>query len=198
MRFAKATALLASLTSLVSAAPASSTVLSPSPSSCTTIYPTIARVDESLPEASYLPGFHVSQNSSGSGKQDVFVEFSVPEGVWGCTLSYYFPAGEPVHRIGKGAAAPAVEVFSVTAPGPLSRTSRGIDISWDNCPAKKSLVGSVQFESSPWQATSRVVNSFACDSTMTYRLSVSEGQMGRAGVEFVQSEEAGLRMSYNC
>ncbi|OJJ06027.1 hypothetical protein ASPVEDRAFT_45447 [Aspergillus versicolor CBS 583.65] len=200
MHFIKSTAVLAALTSLVTAAPASSSSLSPalSPSSCTTIYPTIARVDESLPQASYLPGFHVSQESSGSGKQDVFAEFTVPEGVWGCTLSYYFPAGEPVHNIGEGNGPPAVEVFSVTPAGLLSRTPRGIDISWDNSPAKKNLVGSVQFESSPWQATSRVVNSFACESTMTYRLSVSEGQMGRAGVEFVQSEEAGLRMSYNC
>ncbi|BCS25177.1 uncharacterized protein APUU_41621A [Aspergillus puulaauensis] len=200
MHFFKTTALLAALASLVGAAPASSAALSPSPSpsSCTTVYPTIARVDESLPTASYLSGFHVSQENTGSNKQDVFAEFTIPEGVWGCTLSYYFPAGEPVHRIGPGAAPPAVEVFSVTGAGPLSRTPAGIDISWDNSPAAKSLVGSVQFESSPWQATRRVVNSFACEGTMAYRLSVSAGQMGKAGVEFVQSEAAGLRMSYNC
>lgn len=202
MHFLKTTTLVAALTPLIAAAPAASAALSPSPSlspsSCTTIYPTIARVDESLPTTPYLSGFHVSQENTGSAKQDVFAEFTIPDGAWGCTLSSYFPAGEPVHRIGQGAAPPAVEVFSVTAPGPLSRTPAGIDISWDNSPAAKSLVGSVQFESSPWQATRRVINSFACEGTMTYRLSVSAGQMGKAGVEFVQSEAAGLRMSYNC
>lgn len=184
MHFLKTTTLLAALSPLIAAAPASSAALSPSPSpsSCTTVYPTIARVDESLPAASYLSGFHVSQENTGSAKQDVFAEFTIPDGAWGCTLSYYFPAGEPVHRIGQGIAPPAVEVFSVTGAGPLSRTPGGIDISWDNSPAAKSLVGSVQFESSPWQATRRVVNSFACEGTMTYRLSVSAGQIDRKSV----------------
>ncbi|KAL4779434.1 hypothetical protein BJX76DRAFT_88598 [Aspergillus varians] len=185
MHFIKAASLLlATLTSLVSAVPA--------PSACTTVYPSFARVDEAQPVQSYLPGFRVSQEASATKKQDTFVEFNVPSGVWGCTLSYYFPAGTPVNTVGLA----PVEVFSVA--GPLSRSPRGIDISWAYCPAPISLVGSVKFESSGNQPTNRVINSFACANTMTYRLSISNGHSQKTSVEFAQSNAAGLRMTYNC
>ncbi|KAL4915688.1 hypothetical protein BDW62DRAFT_120950 [Aspergillus aurantiobrunneus] len=178
------TALTLTLTSLVSAVPA--------PSSCTTVYPSYARVDEARPVESYLPGFRISQDAGATKKQDTFVEFSVPQGVWGCTLSYYFPAGAPVNTVGLA----PVEVFSVA--GPLSRSPWGIDISWAYCPAPISMVGSVKFESSGDQATNRVINSFACASTMTYRLSISQGHSHETSVEFGQSNAAGLRLTYNC
>ncbi|KAL2831446.1 hypothetical protein BDW59DRAFT_130976 [Aspergillus cavernicola] len=179
-----ASLLLASLTTLVKAVPA--------PSSCTTVFPAFARVDQAQPVASYLPNFKISQEAGATKKQDTFVEFKVPAGSWGCTLSYYFPAGTPVNTVGLA----PVEVFSVA--GPLSRSPRGIDISWGYCPAPISMVGTVKFESSPSQATSRVINSFVCAPTMTYRLSISQGHTQKTSVGFAQSNAAGLRMTYNC
>ncbi|KAL4926179.1 uncharacterized protein BDV17DRAFT_270204 [Aspergillus undulatus] len=162
------------------------------PTSCTTIHPAIARVDAARPVESYLPGFHISQNANGAAKQDTFAEFTVPRGVWGCTLSYSFPRNYPISTVGLA----PVEVFSVA--GPLSRSPRGIDISWDFCPAPISMVGSVKFESSPSGVTNRVINSFACQPNMSYRLSISKGYAAKTSVSFVQSATAGLRMTYNC
>ncbi|KAL2802362.1 hypothetical protein BJX63DRAFT_440979 [Aspergillus granulosus] len=176
--------LLATLTSLASAVPA--------PSACTTVFPVYARVDEAQPVQSYLPNFRVSQEAGGTKKQDTFIEFTVPPGSWGCTLSYYFPPGYPINTVGLA----PVEFFSVA--GPLSRSPRGIDISWAYCPAPISMVGTAKFESSPSQGTSRVINSFACAGTMTYRLSISKGHSAKTSVGFAQSNSAGLRMSYNC
>ncbi|KAL3459549.1 hypothetical protein BJX64DRAFT_301276 [Aspergillus heterothallicus] len=176
--------LLATLTTIVSAAPA--------PSGCTTIAPVYARVDEAQPVESYLPDFRISQEANGAAKQDTFIEFTVPPGSWGCTLSYSFPPGYAIDTEGLA----PVEFFSVA--GPLSRSPRGIDISWAYSPAPIAMVGSVTFESSPTQGTTRVVNSFACAETMSYRLSISNGYAGKTGVGFVQSASAGLRLSYNC
>ncbi|KAL4899923.1 hypothetical protein BDW74DRAFT_183243 [Aspergillus multicolor] len=183
MHFLKLTCLLftLALTTLVHAVPA--------PSACTTIYPAVARVDSTQPVASYLPGFKVSQEANGAKKQDTFIEFTVPQGVWGCTLSYSFPASTLVNTVGLA----PVEVFSVA--GPLSRSPRGIDISWAYCPAPISLVGSVKFESG---AANRVINSFTCKPNMAYRLSISNGYSAETSVEFAQRAGAGLRMTYNC
>ncbi|KAL4950936.1 hypothetical protein BDW69DRAFT_46608 [Aspergillus filifer] len=176
--------LLSTLGALVAAAPA--------PSACTTITPSIARVDAAQPVTSYLPGFKISQEANGAKKQDMFAEFKVPSEVWGCTLSYSFPASYLIQTTGLA----PVEVFSVA--GPLSRSPRGIDISWDYCPAPISLVGSVKFESSSSETTNRVINSFACAPNMVYRLSISKGYAAKTSVGFVQSAAAGLRMTYNC
>jgi hypothetical protein len=185
MHFLKTISILVSaLTTLVAAVP--------TPSGCTTVTPVYARVDEAQPVQSYLPNFRISQEAGGTKKQDTFVEFTVPPGSWGCTLSYYFPPGYPINTVGLA----PVEFFSVS--GPLSRSPRGIDISWAYSPAPISMVGTVKFESSTSQGTSRVVNSFACASTMTYRLSISKGYAAKTSVGFVQSASAGLRLSYNC
>ncbi|KAF4209880.1 hypothetical protein CNMCM5878_005019 [Aspergillus fumigatiaffinis] len=82
----------------------------------------------------------------------MFVEFNVTSGSWGCSLSYSFPAGTPVTTT--GAAAP-VEIFAVN--GPLSRSPRGIDVSWAYCPAPGALVGSTTFESDPNEARTSVL-----------------------------------------
>ncbi|KAL4886075.1 hypothetical protein BJY04DRAFT_213613 [Aspergillus karnatakaensis] len=176
--------LLTTLTSFSLAAPQAT--------SCKTVYPAYARVDAARPVESYIPGFRVSQEPAAAAKQDTFVEFRVPPNSWGCTLSYYFPAGTPVTTTGLA----PVEVFSVA--GPLSRSPRGIDISWDYSPAPISLVGSVKFESSGSQPTTRVINSFVCADVLAYRLSISNGYSGGTSVEFAQSSTAGLRLTYNC
>ncbi|EAW14119.1 uncharacterized protein ACLA_071520 [Aspergillus clavatus NRRL 1] len=164
----------------------------PSPSSCTTVAPAIARVSEAQPVASYLPGFRISQQTGATNKEDMFAEFNIPPGSWGCTLSYSFPAGSAVTTTG---AAP-VEIFSVS--GPLSRSPHGIDVSWAYCPAPGALVGQTTFHADPSQATTRFINSFGCANAMTYRLSIAGWYKQATSVEFAQSASAGLRMTYNC
>ncbi|KAL4890878.1 hypothetical protein BDV59DRAFT_203880 [Aspergillus ambiguus] len=167
-------------------------IASPAASACTTVSPAFARVSEAQPVQSYLPDFRISQKAGGVQKEDMFIEFKIPQGSWGCTLSYSFPAGTPVNTVGLA----PVEVFSVA--GPLSRSPRGIDISWSYCPAPIAMVGSVKFESSASQTTTRVINSFACANVMTYRLSISKGYSDATSVGFAQSGTVGLKMSYNC
>ncbi|KAL5338207.1 hypothetical protein BJX70DRAFT_214646 [Aspergillus crustosus] len=178
------TLLLTTLTTLALSAP--------SPTTCKTVSPAFARVDQARPVESYLPGFRVSQEAGATQKQDTFVEFRIPPKSWGCTLSYTFPPGTPVTTVGLA----PVEVFSVA--GPLSRSPRGIDISWAYSPAPISLVGSVKFESSPTQPTTRVINSFVCRDVLAYRFSVSQGYSQKTSVEISQREGVGLRMTYNC
>ncbi|RLL97214.1 hypothetical protein CFD26_106591 [Aspergillus turcosus] len=174
---------LLSLLPLINALPATS---------CTTVTPDFARVSQAQPVASYLPGFRISQQASSTNIEDMFIEFSVPAGSWGCTLSYSFPAGTPVSTSGPA----PVEIFAVN--GPLSRSPRGIDVSWAYCPAPGALVGSTTFESDPNQARTRVINSFSCANTMTYRLSIAGWYTQATSVEFAQGPGVGLRMSYNC
>ncbi|KEY75441.1 hypothetical protein BA78_7857 [Aspergillus fumigatus] len=170
---------LTSITPLVSLLPLIHAL--PSPTSCTTVTPDIARVSEADPVASYLPGFRISQQAGGTNKEDMFVEFNITAGSWGCSLSSFFPAGTPVTT--SGAAAP-VEIFAVN--GPLSRSPHGIDVSWAYCPAPGALVGSTAFESDPNEARTRFVNSFSCTDKMTYRLSIASWYKQAASVEFAQ------------
>ncbi|MCJ1253043.1 hypothetical protein MMC24_000850 [Lignoscripta atroalba] len=163
-----------------------------SPTSCTTVSPAIARVSEAQPVESYLPGFIISQDSNASNKQDVFAEFTIPAGSWGCQLEAYFPAAYPVQSSGQ------TQVYVYSVDGPLSRSPRGIDVSWAYSPAPVSHVGTVRFESDAGSATRRVINSFACQATMTYRLSIGRDYRDAGAVAFEQSESAGLRMRYNC
>ena len=193
MPFLKSATLLlaATLATLVSAAPtpASNELIR---RACTTVTPTIARVSEVQPVESYLPGFKISQEAGGTKRNDMFVEFSIPAGSWGCSLSYTFPAGYDVDV----SSDPRVEVYAVQ--GPLSRSPHGVDISWAYCPEPLYLVGSTRFESSPTQTTTRVINSFACANTMTYRLRIAKHYNNAASVEFAQTAAAGLRMTYGC
>lgn len=176
---------------LVNALPAPAAVVERA-SPCTTVAPKIARVSEAQPVQSYLPGFIISQDANGENKNDMFAEFSIPEGSWGCTLSYFFPADYPVTVTGDA----WINVSPVQ--GPLSSSPHGIDISWAYCPEPTYLAGTTRFESSPTQATKRVINSFVCADTMTYRLSVGEYYSSAASVKFAQTDSAGLRMTYNC
>lgn len=61
-----------------------------------------------------------------------------------------------------------------------------------------SQVGTVQFESDPSQPTKRVVNSFVCADRLTYRLSIGRDYTAAGSVSFDQSNQAGLRLTYNC
>ncbi|KAJ0413431.1 hypothetical protein BJY00DRAFT_306335 [Aspergillus carlsbadensis] len=142
--------------------------------SCTTITPSIARVDAARPVKLYLLGFWVSQEASSTKKQDTFAKFTTPPGVWVCTLSYYFPPETLVTTTSLA----LVEVFSVATP--------------------VRIVGSVKFKLDARVPTSQVINSFVCKRNMVYYLSILQGHSQKTSVEFGQSVGVVLRMSYTC
>lgn len=160
--------------------------------SCTTIYPEFARVSQSQPVESYLPSFIISQSPGATAKNDMFIEFAVPPGSYGCQLESYFPAGYPITASGRQ------DIYLYSTDGPLSRSPRGIDVSWSYSPAPVSQVGTIKFESNPTTPVKKVINSFACQPKMTYRLSIGRDWTDAGSVEFVQGAAGGLRMTYNC
>lgn len=179
---------------LVSGILASTILAAPGPilstRTCSTTYPEYARVSQAQPEASYLPGFTISQEEGATNKQDMFIEFTIPTGSYGCQLEVQFPPGYPIESRGD----PQVYVFS-TAEN-LSRSPQGIDVSWNHSPASVSQVATVKFQDNP--TTPKVLNSFVCKPKLTFRLSISNDQKNAALVSFVQSSSAGLRLKYNC
>lgn len=182
---------LSLLPAAIVAAP-SSPPLTERQTSCTTIYPEYARVSEARPVESYLPGFTISQDAGQTNRNDMFIEFNVPPGSYGCQLETYFPAGYPISASGRQ------DVYIYSTDRPLTRSPRGIDVSWAYSPAPVSQVGTTRFESNPTTATSKVINSFACQPTMTYRLSIGRDFTDAGSVSFNQGPEAGLRMRFNC
>lgn len=156
---------------------------------CSTTYPEVARVSEAQPDASYLPGFTISQDAAATNRQDVFIEFTTPAGSYGCQLETQFPANYPIQASGQT----QVYVFSTEN---LPRSSQGIDVSWNHSPAAISQVGTVKFEQNP--TTRKVLNSFVCKPKLTFRLRIASDQTAAGIVSFVQSATAGLRLTYNC
>lgn len=160
--------------------------------SCTTIYPEYARVSQAQPVESYLPGFLISQDVGATNKNDMFVEFAVPAGSYGCQLETYFPPGFPITASGRQ------DVYIYSTDRSVTRSPRGIDVSWAYSPAPVSQIGTTKFESNPTTETKKVINSFTCQPTMTYRLSVGRDFTDAGSVSFAQGPGAGLRMTYNC
>jgi len=160
---------------------------------CTTIYPDYARVSQAQPVESYLPGFTISQDNGATNKNDMFIEFAVPAGSYGCQLETYFPAGS-----GLISASGRQDIYIYGTDRALSRSPRGIDVSWAYSPAPVSQVGTTKFESNPTAPTKKVISSFVCQPTMTYRLSVGRDWTDVGSVSFAQGNAAGLRMTYNC
>lgn len=157
---------------------------------CSTAYPEIARVSQAQPAASYLPGFTISQSAGATNKQDMFIEFAIPAGSYGCQLEAQFPSDYPIQASGQ------TQVYVYSTNENLSRSPKGIDVSWAYSPAPVSQVATVKFEQNP--TTKKVLNSFVCQPKLTYRLSIARDQTGAGSVSFVQSAAAGLRMTYNC
>lgn len=159
---------------------------------CSTVYPEYARVSQAQPVESYLPNFIVSQEAQASNKNDMYIEFAVPPGSHTCQLETFFPAGFPISSSGRQ------DVYFYSTAGPVTRSPRGIDISWAYSPAVVSHVGTTRFESNPTTETKKVINSFVCQPTMTYRLSIGRDFTDAGSVSFNQSPGNGLRMTYNC
>jgi hypothetical protein len=160
---------------------------------CTTIYPDYARVSHAQPVESYLPGFTISQAAGATNKNDMFIEFTVPPGSYGCQLETYFPPGS-----GQITASGRQDIYIYSTDRALSRSPRGIDVSWAYCPAPVSQVGTTKFESNPTTPTKKVISSFVCQPKMTYRLSIGRDFTDAGSVSFAQGTTAGLRMTYNC
>lgn len=159
---------------------------------CSTIYPEFARVVQAQPVESYLPGFIISQDAGASNKNDMYIEFTVPAGTGACQLETFFPANAAISASGRQ------DVYIFSTAGPVTRSPRGIDISWAYSPAVVSQIGTTRFESNPTAETRKVINSFACQSTMTYRLSIGRDFTDAGSVSFNQYAGNGLRMTYNC
>lgn len=158
---------------------------------CSTAYPEVARVSEAQPDATSLTGFTISQDAGATNKQDVFIEFAVPAGSYGCQLEVQFPPNYPIQASGQ------TQVYVYSTDANLPRNSQGsIDVSWNTSPATVSQVATVIFEQNP--TTKKVLNSFVCKPKLTFRLSISRDQTGAGFVSFVQSAAAGLRLTYNC
>ena len=121
------------------------------------------------PDSNGFPiDYSISQSANGQSKSDAYVSFSIPPGSYGCSLTASFPSNYPITSSGNS----QVYVYD---------ESNG------------SQVGTVTF-TSPMQAT---VVTAACSEIMQYRLSI--GSLEEAGsVSFVNTNDAGLAMSYNC
>lgn len=191
MYFEKAILALGLLPATLLAAPNSSPP-SKRATSCTTIYPEYARVSQPQPIESYLPGFLISQASYATAKNDIFIEFNVPPNSYGCQLETYFPPGYPITASGRQ------DVYLYSTDRPVSRSPKGVDVSWAYSPATVSQVVTTRFESNPITATKKVMSSFTCQEKMTYRLSIGSDYTDAGSVKFAQGGGAGLRMTYDC
>jgi hypothetical protein len=120
------------------------------------------------PESIGFPiNYSISQSAGATNKVDAAVSFSIPPNSYGCTLRSDFPAGYPITSTGNS----QVYVFD----------------------SNNSQVGTITFGS----PQSQVINSFACQPQMTYRLSI--GSQEQAGsVAFAETLGAGLTMTYDC
>jgi hypothetical protein len=181
------------LPAAILAAPSSSPVTERA-TGCSTSYPDYARVSQERPVESYLPGFFIRQDAGATNKNDMLIEFTVPDGSYGCQLESYFRADYPIGTLGRQ------DVYFYSTDRPLSRSPRGIDISWANSPAPVSQVGTTRFDQLDPSGgpTQKVINSFVCQPKMTYRLSIGRDFTDDGLVTFSQSPPNGLRMTYNC
>lgn len=158
---------------------------------CSTVFPEVARVSEAQPDASSLTGFTVSQDAGATNKQDVFIEFTIPAGSYGCQLEVQFPPNYQIQASGQ------TEVYVYSTDKNLPRNNQGnIDVSWNDSPAEVSQVATVKFEQNP--TTKKVLNSFVCKPKLTFRFSITSDSTAAGFVSFVQSAAAGLRLTYNC
>lgn len=174
--------------STILAAPGANAILSTR--TCSAASPLIARVSQAQPEAFYLPEFIVSQEAGATNKQDVFIEFDIPSGSYGCQLEVQFPADYPIQASGQ------TQVYVYSTDENLPRYPRGIYVSWNRAPAPVSQVATVKFEDGP--TYKKVLNSFVCKPRMTFRLSIAKDQTDAGSVAFAQTAGVGLRMAYNC
>ena len=127
----------------------------------------------SYPESIGFPiNYVISQDDGAINKRDDLVAFSVPAGSNSCSLVANFPAGYPITSSGND----LVYVYAVDGP------------------AAGSQVGTVTFTSNPNSPTEAFINSFACQTTMTYRMSIAGTAAG--SVAFADTQAAGLTMTY--
>jgi hypothetical protein len=156
---------------IASALLSSALVASAAPTSDFNILP--RSCSAAYPETIGFPiNYVISQDAGATNKRDDNVAFSVPAGSNSCSLEVNFPAGYPITSSGNS----QVYVYAVDGPSPGSQ------------------VGTVTFKSDPNAATRIFINSFTCQTTMTYRMSIGETAAG--SVAFADTAEAGLTMTY--
>jgi hypothetical protein len=156
---------------LTSALVGTALIASAAPTSNTSVLP--RSCSAAYPEAIGFPiNYVISQDAGATNKRDDTVTFSIPAGSNSCSLEVNFPAAYPITSSGNS----QVYVYAVDGPSAGSQ------------------VGTVTFKSDPNAATKVYINSFVCETTMTYRMSI--GGTAAGSVAFADTAEAGLTMTY--
>jgi hypothetical protein len=165
--------------------------------SCSYQYqPLLNKIAQHQPEASEPTNTSPFTVWDDIGKKDLVASFrSVPSGAYGCQLEFdYQPGHNPI--VSEDVGDPTViNVFRVSDGGNFPYVP-----TWDNtAPRTGPLIGTFHFPSGNdlHTASVKVINSFACDAVLTFRLTVADDN-ARGGVQVDEDLTSGLRISYNC
>jgi len=131
---------------------------------------------------------------------DTLVEFTIPQGSWGCQLELFFQ--QDYNSLFDYGGPTTVDVWNVNGPIPLGPNN--YSVTWNLAPQTTNLFGtSGQIELPPRygyrQDVKKVINSASCQNKMTYRVKVPDN-VARGGVQFYQrpSPFGGWRIVHNC
>ncbi|KAI9675658.1 MAG: hypothetical protein M1817_001025 [Caeruleum heppii] len=190
--------LSASLLSFTTATPTPAEL---APRSCVTQYPNlIQHIYEVSPDSGFQQDNFfeiaydvVSGDNSRLWRRDVVVQWdNIPAGSYGCQIEAFFPPrnqGGNVNQYGNS----LVDVYAVDEKATISDT-------WNTAPKRAYLFGTIRFETKENEPVKRVINSQVCNSTLTYRFTISSNtDVGE--VYFQQGpgfNNQGLRLTHNC
>jgi len=147
----------------------------------------IWRVDQSHPDQTGLYGFNIFQTTPTTGREDVLLEFYPPANSNSCQLKLILPANYDVTANPNPV---QVEFFNTDGHLPSG------GVSWNTAPNAVSQVGSYRFSSNPTDPTNVYINSFVCDTAMTYRVRIAREVSGAASVAFNTFLGTEFQMSY--
>jgi len=134
------------------------------------------------------------QNGPTRGLTDTLVEFKgIPAGSWGCQFELdYQPAWNSANVVVEQGSPAVLNVRQINGEIPANPTWRDVEGITGN------LVGTFAVPtgaSAQWPQRI-VINSFQCQETMRFRLSVNDWSLGY--VSFNENTNSGLRISHNC
>jgi len=165
------------------------------PRACSTVFPTVIDlIDQAMPNST-TDGMTVTvaldqaANSTTLTHRDALVIFNnIPAGAYGCQLEAIFPAGAVITSSG----VTQVNVFS------LNRVASPTD-TYATAPNNVGQIGIITFSSSPTGPTKQVINSAACSTSLSYRLSLASDANRPGSVTFQEIAGAqGLQITFNC
>ncbi|KAF2141200.1 uncharacterized protein K452DRAFT_359004 [Aplosporella prunicola CBS 121167] len=153
------------------------------PRACAIETPTLlTRLDRSNPDLAIGSVSYAWANPTISTE----VQFSnIPAGAFGCQLEIFFPPRYVVDNSGDSRA----YFYSLDREVSPSDT-------FNNAPAKVSLIGTADVRSDYARETRIVVNSVQCKPSLGFRMDVAEGKVGSLG--FNNLDGFGFRLTHNC